>query len=486
MTRRHPGSHPVLGWVERHASERGERLAAADQSLMLSYGAFLAVTRGLGEQVRGLTACERVGILAPTSAACAAAIFSCWHAGKVPVPLNFLLAPEELRQVIAHAELDAAIVVDRFVELASSMGLRPLTLDGQTMTPAASAPAAGAGSSTAVILYTSGSTGRPKGVCLSFDNITSNAWACIEKAAIGPEDIFLSILPQFHSYGFTMMTVAPLLLGATVWYLPRFSPLLVAHTIAERGVSVFTATASLFAALLKLRGDESPALSSLKLAISGGEPLAIPVAEEFERRFGVRILEGYGLTETSPVVALNVPGARRLGSVGTPLPEVEVFPVDREGRYVARGAEGELLVRGPCVMQGYYRDPAATAELMRDGAFRTGDIGRVDEDGFVYITGRAKEMLIVGGENVFPVEIERVLSEHPAVAEVAVVGARDALRGEEPVAFVILREGVAADALELRRYCRERLAAYKVPREIRFVSDFPRTPAGKIMKRSLL
>jgi long-chain acyl-CoA synthetase len=317
------------------------------------------------------------------------------------------------------------------------------------------------------------------------ENLARNAAACIEHERIEPDQVFVSPLPQFHSFGFTAMTVVPLTLGATVWYLPRFSPLSAVSTIAERGATVFMGVASMYAAMAMLRDAPPDALRSLRLAISGGEPLPDRIAEAFRQRFGVEILEGYGLTETSPVVSINAPWAHRPGSVGRSLPGIEVFATDESGATMPAGQLGEIVIRGHCVMQGYHKRAAETGAVLSRGGLRTGDLGWVDADGFVHIRGRARDMIIVAGENVMPAQIEEALMAHPAVAEAAVIGVPDDLRGEAPLAFVILREGSEASGAELRAACRERLAAHKVPREVRVCAELPRGPTGKILKRAL-
>jgi len=472
--------HPLLDRFDRIAAQSADRPAAGDQSLALDYRALAAVSGGLAEQITRASQRPHVGILAPTSAACAAAIFACWRAGRVPVPLNFLLSPAEMAKIVADAELDLVVTIEHFRPLAQALRLASIEMNGRTLIPGAVAAPARDADDLATILYTSGTSGDPKGVRLSFANLLANADACIEHARMTPDQVFLSVLPQFHSFGFTAMTVVPLVLGASVWYLPRFSPSAVVSAIAERKATIFMAVASMYAAMARLKSADPADFASLTLAISGGEPLSRAVEVAFRERFGVHIMEGYGLTETSPVVSINVPWACRPGAVGRALPGIRVRTDGNLGP-----GEGELVIEGHCVMQGYHRKPEATGEVLRDGSFRTGDIGRIDADGFIYITGRAKEMLIIGGENVFPREIEQVLASHPAVAEAAVIGVRDDLRGELPVAFVILNEGAVADEAALRSHCREHLAGYKVPRDVRIETDLPRGPSGKILKRAL-
>ncbi len=485
--------HPLLDAFEKACAARPTKPAACDQSLALSYQSFRAVACGLAGQIAEQSSRPHVGILVPTSAAGATAVFGCWYASKVPVPLNFLLAPQELGKIIHDAGLELVLTTERFAPAAQAAGLRTVTLDAQTLKPGRCDTPHAKPDDLGAIIYTSGTSGDPKGVCLTFDNLVRNAEACIEAAQIQPDQVFLGLLPQFHAFGFTATTVVPLLLGSTIHYLPRFSPVVVVHTIAEQKVSVFITIASMFGALAAAKDPTREPFASLTLAISGGEPLPAKVSEVFEQRYGVRILEGYGMTEASPVITLNTPQAHRAGSVGRPLPGIMVKAVDEVGRDVLPGENGQLLVRGHCVMQGYRNKPEQTAATIRDGWLWTGDIGRVDADGFVYITGRAKEMIIVGGENVFPYEIESVLLDHPAVSEAAVIGVRDDIRGELPVAFVILKSDVpggqdahsAVTGTDLRNFCRAHLAGYKVPREVHIAAELPHGPTGKILKRAL-
>lgn len=477
--------NPLLCELERHVARRPERLLAGDQNLLLDYRSFRAAAAGLGEQIAARTRRSRVGVMTPTSTAGAVAIFACWYAGRTPVPLNFLLTPAELSAVLRDAGLDLVVTTEHFDPPLRAAGLQTLVLSAQSLAPGDRRAPEAEPDDTAVVLYTSGTSGQPKGVCLSFANLLSNAQASIERARMTPDQVLFGVIPQFHSFGFTVLTVLPAVLGASVWYLPRFSPAAVVSLIAEKRVSIFVAVASMYAALARLKHPERGALASVRLAISGGEPLSPKTATQFQEAFGVAIHEGYGLTETSPVVSLNTPWDARPGSVGRSLPGISVTAVDAAGQPLPPFEPGELVVRGPCVMQGYLNRPEETAAVLRNGGLHTGDIGHVDEAGFIYITGRAKEMIIVGGENVFPSEIERVLCEHPDVVEAAVVGAPDDLRGEVPVAYVLLRAGAEADELALRNFCRERLAGYKVPREIHVAADLPRGPTGKILKRAL-
>ena len=477
--------HPILDALETVVAERGDRLATADQSLRLDYRSLSAVAQGLAAQLKSATDRRQIGIVAPPSAAGGAATFACWYAGRTPVPLNFLLTPDQIGEVVRHAEIDTVIAAAPLAQPFEQAGLRTIVLSGQTLVPGATPVPDVDPDDVAALIYTSGTTGGMKGVELSFNNLARNAAACVEHAGMTPDQVFLNVLPQFHGFGFTTMTILPLTLGATVWSLPRFSAVAVVNTIQEQEVTLFFGAASMFGALLKLKRVEPDALRSLRLAVSGGEPLPRNVAVGFRQKFGVELLEGYGLTETSPVVSIRLPGEDAPDSVGRALPGIEVVAVDEHGGQLPAGAEGELVVRGHCLMRGYRGQPDATTEVLREDGLRTGDIGQVDDAGFIRITGRSKDMMIVGGENVFPREIEAVIELAPGVAEVAVIAAPDSLRGETPVAFVRAQEGVEVDPLAIRELCCQKLPGYKTPREVRIVDELPRGPTGKVLKRQL-
>lgn len=479
--------HPLLDAIERHAVDRPGKLAAADQSLVLNYAEFRAVACGLANRLEALSERANVGLLIPTSAACAAAIYACWYAGRVPVPLNFLLTPRELAKIVRDADLDVVATIEPFAPALEGTGVRTLILSGgSTMAPERRTPPSAAPDDLAAVIYTSGTAGDSKGAELTVSNLIENVRSAIAAIHLREDEVFLGLIPQFHGFGFTATTLIPLTLGATVHYLPRFTPLTVGDVCRERGVTVFITVASMFGALLQSKSLTAADFAALRYPISGGEALPPRVARAFEARFGKRMFEGYGMTEASPIVSVNTPDVYRFGSVGRPLPGISVAAVDGAGRALPPGAEGELAIRGHCVMRGYRNKPDLTAGAIRDGALFTGDIGRVDGDGFVHITGRAKEIIIVGGENVYPSEVERVLAEHPAVLEAAVVGGRDELRGEMVVGYVVpVSDAAPPTETELREYCRDKLASYKIPRSIHVRADLPRGPTGKILKRAL-
>jgi long-chain acyl-CoA synthetase len=468
--------------------------AVIDPTRRLTYKRLAAFAAAVCRIIRKETDCPRVGLVLPSSAAMAGSFYGVLWAGRTAVPLNFLLQPRELAEVVSDAGIDTVITVRFFRKTLAELPVRVLYLEelglkwrvmAASLRPRPAIPPAGP-DDIAVILYTSGTSGLPKGVCLTHANLASNARACIEHARMNHDQRFLGVIPQFHSFGLTALLIVPITLGATVYYIPRFSPAGAVERIRQDDISIFLAIPSMYNAIARLKNVNEDAFKSLSLAVSGGEPLPGRTARLFRERCGLELLEGYGLTETSPVLSINLPWAHKVGSVGRAIPGVSFRVVDDEGRDVEPGQPGEILAAGPGIMHGYYRKPDETrAAIDPAGWFHTGDIGTLDADGFLSITGRKKEMIIVGGENVYPAEVENVLCDHPAVSEAAVVGRRDPSRGEVVVAHVILNDARRVGELELRDFCRSRLAGCKVPREIKIAADLPRGPTGKILKRAL-
>src|SRR6516162_7518213 len=437
------------------------------------------------EKVKG----DTVGILLLNSQTYVATMLAIWKAGKTAVPLNYLLPPADLGFIIKDSGMSALVSSQFFGQALAAIrplfgdrGLILMTDDPEFM--------AGAGSNEsheyrdpALFLYTSGTTGRPKGVVLTHDNLIANVDPCRKAGEFDQRDGFLCLLPFFHTYAITGTVLLPLLNGIKIVLIDRFQPTKVLGLIQEHRISVFLAIPSMYRVLATTDGNFD--VSSVRFPISGGEPLPMAIAEAFEKRFNVPIFEGYGQTEAAPVVTLNTPGNCKLGTIGRALPDVEVAIWDDQNRVLPAGQVGEIMVRGRSVMAGYHHLPEETAKTITDGWLHTGDLGKLDEDGFVTITGRKKDLIISAGENIYPREIEEALCQHPKVKEVAVIGVTDDARGEVPKAFVIAHEGVVVDEKELRAYCRENLANYKVPKYFDIVPDLPRTPTGKILKRML-
>lgn len=336
----------------------------------------------------------------------------------------------------------------------------------------------------AVILYTSGTTGQPKGAMLTHRNLFSNARDVGEYLQMTPEDRVIATLPVFHVFALTVVVNAPLLQGATVLLAPRFSPSEIYELAGTQKATVFAGVPTMYNFLYQFDGDIQK-FSDLRLAISGGAPLPIQVLYNFEEKFKVKVSEGYGLSEASPVTCFNpLDHQRKVGSIGMSITNVENKVVDVEGNEVPVGEVGELIVRGPNVMKGYYKLPEETANAIRDGWLYTGDLAKKDEEDYFYIVDRKKDMIIVGGFNVYPREVEEVLFSHPNVVEAAVVGFPDINLGEAVHAFVVLKENNTT-VEELQQFCAEHLVKYKVPTVIELLDELPKNSTGKILRRSL-
>jgi long-chain acyl-CoA synthetase len=343
-------------------------------------------------------------------------------------------------------------------------------------------------SDTAVILYTSGTTGTPKGAELTHANLAQNAEVCRQLFSLDAGSVVLGSLPLFHSFGQTCTLNAAVLAGGTVTLLQRFDAVKALEIVERDRVTVFMGVPTMYNALLNHPERGRFDASSLQVCVSGGASLPVELLHGFEQVFGCTILEGYGLSETSPVASFNRPGAERQpGSIGTPVDGVEMKLIDAGGSDVPPGEVGEILIRGHNVMKGYWRRPEATAAaISADGWFASGDLARQDEKGYFFIVDRKKDLIIRGGYNVYPREIEEVLYSHPAVREVAVVGVPHPELGEEVGAAVALKPGVDASADELRDFVKDQIAAYKYPRLVWFVEELPKTATGKILKREVL
>lgn len=343
------------------------------------------------------------------------------------------------------------------------------------------------------VLYTSGTTGRPKGVMLTHSNLVSNCDSSIRAMSLRQRDVTLTILPMFHTFAWTACVVVPLRLGAKNVIASSIAPPKPwLKLMARHGATLFAAVPQVYAVLVKQAfGLKRLALRywffrKVRMFISGAAPLTAHTAGEFREAFGGEITEGYGLTETSPVATINPPGAQRPGSVGRPIEDVDIRVVDDDGNALPTGAEGEICIRGPNVMKGYLRDEAATrAAISQEGWFKTGDIGALDRDGYLYIRDRKKDMIIVKGLKVFSAQVEAVIACHPDVSESAVIGIPDPSGDETIKAFVVLREGAAADKSELLKFCRSRLDPYKRPRDVEIVDELPKNALQKVLKRVL-
>ncbi|GAA1827095.1 long-chain fatty acid--CoA ligase [Pseudonocardia ailaonensis] len=457
------------------------------------HAAAAAVAGDLRE--RGVEPGDRVGLVLPNVPAYPVLFYGALLAGAVVVPMNPLLKAREVEYYIRDSGMTliyggdgSGDVVPAAAAAAGISGIvvpatGPAELRGTPVTE----PVERAADDTAVILYTSGTTGQPKGAELTHHNLASNAATTAETLLrIGPDDVIMGCLPLFHVFGLTCGLNAAVRYGATLTLIPRFDPAKALEVVARDRVTVFEGVPTMYAAMLHSPEAESADMSSLRSCITGGSAMPVEILRAFEKRFGCEVFEGYGLSETSPVVSFNQPGhERKPGTIGFPARGCEMRIVDDEGRDVEDGEPGEIAVRGENVMKGYWNRPEATAEAIPDGWLRTGDIATRDSDGYYTIVDRKKDIIIRGGYNVYPREVEEALYEHPAVAEAAVIGIEHPELGEEIGAAVALRPGAEADPDQLRDFVKERLAAYKYPRRVWLVDALPKGPTGKILRREV-
>ena len=451
----------------------------------------------------GVGAGDRVVVMLPNCPEVTQSYGAILKCGGVIVPIIFLLGDREVAHILVDSEAKVVITArDMLGKVEAQIGVLPtlhhvLLVDGDGDGKTLSLAAERAGEpdafpavdrrpdDLAVILYTSGTTGVPKGVALSHDNLESNARAAASLNELGREDWAVAVLPLSHSYGLTVMNAGHIL-GSRAALLRWFQPEAVLRTIEEFRAVSMSAVPTMLVYLLNFPDADRFDTRSMRVWGSGAAPLPVEIVEPFERKFGGRILEGYGLTEASPVVSAHrLSGPRKLGSVGRAIPGVEISIQDDLDRPLPAGELGEVCVRGRNVMVGYYRNPEETARTVRAGWLHTGDMGRLDQDGFLFIVERKKDLIIRGGFNIYPREVEEVLYAHPKVAEAAVVGMKDELMGEDVLAFVVLRSGERASAEEIGAFCEGRLARFKCPKQIRVVESLPKSPIGKILRKEL-
>jgi long-chain acyl-CoA synthetase len=445
----------------------------------------------------GLKPGDRVGLMLPNRPEFAVVFYGVLYTGAVVVPMNPLQSAREVEfflsntgaRTLFHApQCGAAATAGALAAHAS-----PVAIDAESLAALISGitphpqPVPRRSEDTAVILHTSGTTGVPKGAELTHHNLVRNQSATARSLLnLGPDDVVMGCLPLFHAFGMTCGLLSAISTGATLALLPRFDPAQTLGLIAAERITVFEGVPTMYSTMLGAAERYDVDVSSLRICISGGAALPVEVLRRFEDRFGCIVLEGYGLSETSPVACFNHPNAvRKVGSIGTPITGIEMRVVDEAGNGVSTGTSGEVQIRGHNIMKGYWNLPEETAAAIVDGWFSTGDIGRVDDEGYYYIVDRKKDLIIRGGYNVYPREIEEVLYEHPAVGEVAVVGIPHETLGEEVGAAVALADGETTSAEQLQTYVKERVAAYKYPRHIWFVDALPKGPTGKIVRRDI-
>lgn len=474
----------------KNVKDQPQSVAITDDRGPTTYANLGAMSAGLAQLIARETASPSVGVLLPASASFAACFYGAMLAGKSIVPINFLLSPQQIVHMVRDSGIDTILTAPPLAEKFTQLPAKLIDLSQIAPNCATSLPGSAPNvddDATAVMLYTSGTSGLPKGVPLTHKNLHTCVEGCIEHVFRGSNHHFLGLAPLFHSTGFTGTLLAPMRLGTPVTYLGRFSPVATAKTIKECKCDIIIGVPAMYGAMLNLKSATPDDFAHTYALICGGEPLPGNIRVAFQARFGKPLLQGYGLSETCGPIAVNTPHAAREGSVGQLIPRGKVRIIDENGRPVENGMTGEILLGGPSIMHGYHHLPDATQEaLTQDGFFRTGDLGYVDSDGYLYITGRAKDMIIVSGEKLAPRELEELLIQVPTVAEAAVVGKKDESRGEVPVAFVVAREGQTIDVALLKDHLKQLdVPNWKLPREIRIVDALPRSPTGKVLKRDL-
>ena len=484
----------ILEKVLAHAENHPTSMAIVDDKRELTYRELaLGANLMAGHIERLADGAQTIGLLLPPSAAFGVSLMAIRWLGRIAMPLNYLLRPEELLAVVKDSGLKFVLTIRHFQPLAdviAKLGVKIIYVEDLAFAslPAPRPLPVRDPDDVAVIMYTSGTSGVPKGVMLTNRNLESNALDSVAHARFTERTVFLGVLPMFHTLGLMGNCLIPMMLGCKVIYQARFSPVGVFESVKKHGVEVLIAVPTMFAVLAAAKSARADSLATIRYCISGGEPLPVSLIEAFKEKFGLMLLEGFGLTETSPIVALSVPWAHKIGSAGKLIPDVQARIIGDKGEDLGRNQDGELWLKGPNVMKGYYNRPEETAAVLTpDGWFKTGDLARLDDEGFLFITGRIKDMIIMAGEKVFPREIEDALKQHPAVMLAAVLGVKDAARGEMPVAFIQLKPDAAKPTEnDLRNFVRERIAPYKAPREIYFSDALPTTPTGKVLKRDLV
>ncbi|MGO9032099.1 MAG: class I adenylate-forming enzyme family protein [Mycobacterium sp.] len=469
------------------AAQAPDASAVADDSTDLTNTQFLHAVRRASEVMaaHGVSAGDVVAIMLPNQASYIVALFAAWRLGATVTPISPTSMPAEAAYQITDAdakiliadkplEIDVPVVAVSTEELASGAAAAVVE------------PADRRDDALALLIYTSGTTGRPKGVMLDHVNLNAMCRMAIDAFKMTNEDHSLLILPLFHANGIVVGTLSPLLAGGRATVAGRFSPKTFFDRLEQSRATYFSAVPAMYTMLADLPADVRPDTSAVRFAICGAAPASVELLTKFETRYGIPLIEGYGLSEGSCASTANpLAGPRKAGTVGPPLPGQKIRIVDADNADLPQGEAGEVLIQGPNVMRGYLNRPEETAKTLVDDWLHTGDVGRFDEDGYLVLVDRAKDMIIRGGENIYPKEIETVVYQLPEIAEAAVIGRTHSVYGEEPVLFVSLNSGTTISTDAIREHIRVSLSKFKHPAEITILDDLPKNPVGKIDKPTL-
>jgi len=474
---------------ERAASDPGAP-CLADGRKEFDNASFAAEVRRMSRALAemGIGRGDVVAVVLPNSVELVTVMFATWRLGAALTPVNPALTKPEAQYQVTDSGAGLVVADDSSLSKVEGGVTRVCVVDellrrgGAThVMPPITEP-----KQLALVIYTGGTTGRPKGVMLDHANLVATTAMIVDLFEMTAADRCLLVLPLFHVNGIMVSVVSPLVAGGSTVIAPRFDPKTFWELVERVRPTYFSAVPTIYAMLTGLPADVQPDTASLRCVICGAAPMPAAAIHEFEDRYNVPILEGYGQSEGTVVTTANpLRGVRKPGTVGLPLRGQEVRVVGENDEPLVSGQVGEVTVRGPNVMRGYLGKPEETAETLRGGWLHSGDLGRFDEDGYLVLVDRLKDMIIRGGENIYPKEIEDALCAHPSVAEAAVVGRPDPLFGEEPVAFVVLRRGLTAEPEELIEHCKDVVAKFKVPRAVFIETNLPRTPIGKIAKPML-
>lgn len=481
-----------------------------------SYSEFTTAVARTAQMLRGRGIRDRdvVSLLLPNSAEYIIGYFACWHLGAIAGPVNSHLKPEEVAWIVSNSQSkmlmtdDATVSSGRLGRCSDRVEIVTNWPPADAGSDAADAEADITGDDEAIIIYTSGTTGKPKGCLLTHGNLIANARQITKWLGFGTDDRLLTVMPLFHMNAVTVTTMTALYAGGSTVVSQKFSASRFWDIVEKYQITSFGSVATMLSMLLQGRGPsemdpeqyEDPRCESLRFAMCGSAPVPVEVLRKFEERFGVLVIEGYGLSESTCRATFNPPDEnRRPGSCGKPIGN-EMRVVDEDDNDVPDGELGEIVLRGPNIFKGYFKNPEATAEAFRGGWFHTGDIGYRDADGYFFIADRKSDMIIRGGENIYPREIDDVLYTHLAVAHAAVIGVPDELYGEEVAAFIVLKDGYTqtetqvegglspgthVSAEDIINFCKLHLADFKCPKTVYFVDDIPKGPTGKLLKREL-